>query len=1367
MSSFGSANNESSRSTRRKKGASRPNFEQIDIDETFQFAGCGKNGKSGTIGDGYYVSTTINRKRYYGVLIPQEALKQASDIFFQDEALSLEINKRMAFLQQKQTSIKNEQDSRKGKKHDCGNQVSNQNFDETQQVQKFKYCHETKNTSGYRVILATFANILEASNGDHTLFEKIKVACDEGGNWVGEHYYQYEVKRNSLKALEDPSRKEPDGLFTSMSFNSFLLTTQLPIWYPLRNVYSGRAKILNMLNLKTNKCGLSTVKHNASKGFIANASSASTSRKHFRVAVIGAGLSGLGCAQELLRLSNEKNIPLEVVLIEARDRVGGRCCTDRKTFKTPSGNEFPVDLGACWIHGATGNPLAQLAQSVGLKMSKASENVKLLVGNMKEADENSDVKISTLFDEILDEGAQKCFTKDDMDLSEREQSAIRFYAQALENGMVDSDHKTRSKFQNDVAKHRYSSDSSVHISIRDIVAQKYSDMTQEESNLLSWNIKHTEYSFSANIDDLSMKYWDFDSQYAFEGPHLQLRGGYSTIAEAMLLQCKRKNNFKLSLNNPVKKIEYGLNSSTISGVEEGKQTISISDACRITIKDNNHHECLLSDFAVCTLPLGVLKSSQAGQRQDNMVVFEPPLPDYKTDCIEHVGFGILNKVYLQFPTSFWRKRDKKENLKGTPFLSDSEVNFGNASGIHSEYYMFFDVGFDHTNPGDPDNPNILHTLISGIDAVNAEHLSEDVIVGKVMKILRHLFSNVEVPEPKAVLITKWCSDNWSQGAYSFLAPGSCDQDYSSLQSPVCADGDFLHLGCSRTMRLFFAGEHTSSHYPSLAHGAYISGLRVAREIISNITLARSSTSDHDRLVPIYRYRQRYPEAPLLCSLCGIPATEKEGDLLSFQRDRRIVLVHRKCVLYSPDVSFNDGVWKNVIKCVNRGRQLRCVRCRKNGATIGCSEPTCKENYHFGCCDNEWSFEENGKGYFCVLHRKRLFCEEVQVTTDSSSALHQIQVRNSNSPFLNQKRSRDGGKDHPSEDIIQQYKCTPLSLDQYKIRNPLNPVVCALCKSTEKSSVCGDLLAFDRGGKQVLVHNECLKASNIIRISEDQKLFKVFDIINAARTCFRCYRDGATVRCNHPGCFRHYHYECAIKTNRKATFSKGFYCSEHLNPNQVKYVLTRKKQILIEPKQIEMGKSMLYSHDLFYGGSYRHDSSHLYQLKKRKRHYAPSNEFIMRKISKNGISSIKEENSLDNIASNSSNETSTRNSLSMVMSSPIQYHTSCDNIALAITQERNSKSTDSAKRVESYRSQTNKKDMNEVPTEIAARDQNVSKESRNICNNPKVVVQPNDIKAPNNEHRMIILVESDENSIKYSGGDANNPIILDDDSSLSD
>lgn len=91
-----------------------------------------------------------------------------------------------------------------------------------------------------------------------------------------------------------------------------------------------------------------------------------------------------------------------------------------------------------------------------------------------------------------------------MDLSEREQMAIRFYAQVLEKGTVDFNHETRTRYQYDVAKHRYSSDSSVCVSIRKDVAEKCSDMTEEESNILSWNMKHTEYSFGANIDDLSM-----------------------------------------------------------------------------------------------------------------------------------------------------------------------------------------------------------------------------------------------------------------------------------------------------------------------------------------------------------------------------------------------------------------------------------------------------------------------------------------------------------------------------------------------------------------------------------------------------------------------------------------------------------------------------------------------------------------------------------------------------------------------------------------------------------------------------------------------------------------------------------------------
>lgn len=66
-----------------------------------------------------------------------------------------------------------------------------------------------------------------------------------------------------------------------------------------------------------------------------------------RVVVVGAGVAGLVAARDLVAAG------LDVVVVEARDRVGGRLVTDRTTGA-------PVDLGASWVHGAAGNPLVPL-----------------------------------------------------------------------------------------------------------------------------------------------------------------------------------------------------------------------------------------------------------------------------------------------------------------------------------------------------------------------------------------------------------------------------------------------------------------------------------------------------------------------------------------------------------------------------------------------------------------------------------------------------------------------------------------------------------------------------------------------------------------------------------------------------------------------------------------------------------------------------------------------------------------------------------------------------------------------------------------------------------------------------------------------
>lgn len=65
--------------------------------------------------------------------------------------------------------------------------------------------------------------------------------------------------------------------------------------------------------------------------------------------VIGAGIAGLAAARHL------QDQGQSVMVLEARDRVGGRIFTSR------SWPDAPVEMGAVWIHGAKDNPLTALA----------------------------------------------------------------------------------------------------------------------------------------------------------------------------------------------------------------------------------------------------------------------------------------------------------------------------------------------------------------------------------------------------------------------------------------------------------------------------------------------------------------------------------------------------------------------------------------------------------------------------------------------------------------------------------------------------------------------------------------------------------------------------------------------------------------------------------------------------------------------------------------------------------------------------------------------------------------------------------------------------------------------------------------------
>lgn len=69
--------------------------------------------------------------------------------------------------------------------------------------------------------------------------------------------------------------------------------------------------------------------------------------------IIGAGAAGLGAARTLMRGG------AKVLVLEARNRVGGRAYCDNTTFP------IPVDLGAQWFHQGPANSLRVIAQQEG------------------------------------------------------------------------------------------------------------------------------------------------------------------------------------------------------------------------------------------------------------------------------------------------------------------------------------------------------------------------------------------------------------------------------------------------------------------------------------------------------------------------------------------------------------------------------------------------------------------------------------------------------------------------------------------------------------------------------------------------------------------------------------------------------------------------------------------------------------------------------------------------------------------------------------------------------------------------------------------------------------------------------------------
>ena len=78
------------------------------------------------------------------------------------------------------------------------------------------------------------------------------------------------------------------------------------------------------------------------------------------VLIIGAGVAGISAARQL------KAAGIRTLVLEARDRIGGRVLTDTQTL----GRTF--DRGPYWLHNKATNPLVPLARAAGIPLLESS-----------------------------------------------------------------------------------------------------------------------------------------------------------------------------------------------------------------------------------------------------------------------------------------------------------------------------------------------------------------------------------------------------------------------------------------------------------------------------------------------------------------------------------------------------------------------------------------------------------------------------------------------------------------------------------------------------------------------------------------------------------------------------------------------------------------------------------------------------------------------------------------------------------------------------------------------------------------------------------------------------------------------------------
>jgi monoamine oxidase len=197
---------------------------------------------------------------------------------------------------------------------------------------------------------------------------------------------------------------------------------------------------------------------------------------------------------------------------------------------------------------------------------------------------------------------------------------------------------------------------------------------------------------------------------------------------------------------------------------------------------------IAADHVICTVPLGVLQSGK--------IRFTEALEPARQAAINGLRMGLLNKCWLRFDRVAW-----PDDVDWIGWMGPNPGYWGEwvslARGLGAPVLLGF-------NAADA--------------AAEVETLSDRETVAAAHDALRSMFG-ARFPTPIAAQATRWGQDPFNLGSYSFNAVGTSPATRQAL------------AGAEWEGQLWFAGEATSSGYFGTAHGAVLSGLSVAQELL--------------------------------------------------------------------------------------------------------------------------------------------------------------------------------------------------------------------------------------------------------------------------------------------------------------------------------------------------------------------------------------------------------------------------------------------------------------------------------------------------------------------------------------------------------